>query len=290
MVLQAYIDDSLNDESGIYALAGYISTAEKWANFSREWEERLPLAVRQPDGSYRFKMSEMAMFGRMENVSAFHNLIVTYAEASIACVINNRDLKDIIDGISASVIAPNGQMIDINIDHIKDFWGNPFYLVFYLLMDNFSKMAELRRDMIDIACPVDFYFDDNSQKEPIRRGWDDFISTVDDRFRKYFGTEPRFESDDKFLPLQAADFRAWWITHWATEHGLENIGRGEYPFPVIDKRIINVVMRPEGDQLFDVIRNNIISEISISELKFFTMDGEELPSESSFIPVVHRGS
>jgi hypothetical protein len=42
MNLQAVIDDS-SDPAEAYVLAGYIASAEAWAEFSREWEELLPL-------------------------------------------------------------------------------------------------------------------------------------------------------------------------------------------------------------------------------------------------------
>ena len=39
MVLEGYVDDSGSSPDGnVFVLAGYISTAEKWAEFSSEWE------------------------------------------------------------------------------------------------------------------------------------------------------------------------------------------------------------------------------------------------------------
>jgi hypothetical protein len=32
--------------------------------------------------------------------------------------------------------------------------------------------------------------------------------------RRLYGSIPRFENDQKFLPLQAADFWAWWVREW----------------------------------------------------------------------------
>ena len=290
MTMQAYIDDSQNNESGVYVLAGYVSTAEKWADFAREWKERLPLAVQQNDGRFRFKMSEMAAFGRMENVSAFHNLIVTHAEASIACILNMHELSDIIDSIEVIIAGTNGQIVPLNIDAIKEFWRNPFYLTFYILLDNFMKLHELRSDLFSISEPIDFYFDETSQKDAVNQGWKTFLSTVDQRFKKYIGADPRFEDDEIYLPLQAADFRAWWINTWATEHGIEHVSKGEFPFPITEKKIQNVLMRPEGDQLFNIVRDNIMSAIADSEIKFFSVeDGRpQFPQNTTFSPIIRR--
>ena len=51
-MLQVFVDESADD--GIYAMAGYISTVEKWAQFSDEWEA---VKSRSPHIGY-FKFSE----------------------------------------------------------------------------------------------------------------------------------------------------------------------------------------------------------------------------------------
>ncbi|WP_417628864.1 DUF3800 domain-containing protein [Pararhodobacter aggregans] len=55
---------------------------------------------------------------------------------------------------------------------------------------------------------VDFYFDERSEKEKIRRGWDLYLETKPNMVRSRFGHEPRFEDDTVFLQLQAADLVA----------------------------------------------------------------------------------
>ena len=90
MVVQAYIDDSYKN-GGVHVLAGYLSTAEAWSEFSREWEEILPRAVRnQNSGKYRFKMNEMAH--RMDDVPIFYNAIQKYAKYSVSVLIDEKDV------------------------------------------------------------------------------------------------------------------------------------------------------------------------------------------------------
>jgi hypothetical protein len=75
MILQAVIDDSY-DPDGVYVLAGYIASAEAWAEFSREWEELLPLVPMNRSEVRRFKMAEMATSeDRMVHVPAFYRVI-----------------------------------------------------------------------------------------------------------------------------------------------------------------------------------------------------------------------
>ena len=40
--MQAFVDESYDDDSGVFVMAGCISTAEAWVQFSKEWEEMLP--------------------------------------------------------------------------------------------------------------------------------------------------------------------------------------------------------------------------------------------------------
>ena len=70
MNLQAVIDDSY-DPDGVFVLAGYIASGEAWSEFSREWEELLPLVPPNRSGVRRFKMAQMAASAdRMANVPA----------------------------------------------------------------------------------------------------------------------------------------------------------------------------------------------------------------------------
>lgn len=93
-MFQAYMDES-EGADGTLVIGGFISTVEKWAQFSREWEELLPYGQlknrkqphgtalsrfkphdeRRPEGNaerFHFKMSEMAASeGGLERSKAF---------------------------------------------------------------------------------------------------------------------------------------------------------------------------------------------------------------------------
>ena len=75
MVLQSFMDESYGD-TGILVLGGYIASAESWTHFSKEWEEMLPYGIRDKDGRYHFKMSEMATNeDRMQRIPGFFRII-----------------------------------------------------------------------------------------------------------------------------------------------------------------------------------------------------------------------
>ena len=59
---------------------------------------------------------------------------------------------------------------------------------------------------------VDFYFDKHSGGAgEIASDWEEFADEQAEQIRSLYGTMPRFEDDEEFLPLQAADFFAWWV-------------------------------------------------------------------------------
>ena len=96
MVLQpqAFIDDSYEPgDSGAFVLAGYVSSAEKWANFAREWEASL---VRwgwpNKRGNLHFKMSEAASNKRWEAAAALYRHIEDHAEMALSCGFLKQDL------------------------------------------------------------------------------------------------------------------------------------------------------------------------------------------------------
>ncbi|MGB6171717.1 MAG: hypothetical protein WBG12_07110, partial [Xanthobacteraceae bacterium] len=44
-----------------------------------------------------------------------------------------------------------------------------------------------------------------------------FILSRPDEVQQFYGAKPRFDSDQKLLPLQAADLWAWWVRDWYEE-------------------------------------------------------------------------
>lgn len=206
MVFQAYIDESIDDETIV--LAGYIASAEDWALFAREWEKLLPMGVMGPDGRYRFKMREMAATEeRMQRVSAFYRVIESIKPLGITFHLKLSDLQNAIGRISLT------HDYFTNIDFDKSAF-NDYRIAFFGLLRLFHDFRDndLMQEFLALDQKIDFIFDETSNKKSILEYWDEFMANNPNKDR--FGATPRFENDDDFLPLQAADFLAWWIREW----------------------------------------------------------------------------
>lgn len=273
MTLQAYIDDSQGDDSGIYVLAGYVSSAEKWAAFSREWEELLPWSVLQPDGRYRFKMSEMAKYNRMDNLVAFYATIASHAEIGIACILDRKAQERVLDRITAAIAYPGRDAATLDLEYFKRPWRDPFYLSFRMMMDSFHVARVQQPELVPLDEVVDFYFDDTHQKKHIHAIWEDYLAERPQEFRSAYGREPRFENDEEFLPLQAADFLAWWQREWAEEYGVANTEKGSYPFKR-EKSVWTVTLSPSEEELTTVIRSAVITGVE----KYVRLGGQFFPN------------
>lgn len=202
MTLQVFTDDSTTKRNN-FVLAGYIGTAEEWALFSKEWE---PLArewgTLQPDGSYVFKMSDMMWLPeRRERVAAFYR------------VIEGRDIRPFSFGINKNSFRRALARLSVPGQNL-DALDRPFGIVFYRLISNMAKVVVERPDLFPPEDKIDFYFDETRDKGLILREWEGFVERSSDWFKKRLGPTPRFENDSEFLPLQAADFWAWWNSHW----------------------------------------------------------------------------
>ena len=211
MVLQAFIDESGKDDW--FVLGGYIASAEAWAAFSKDWEQILPLGIRDKKG-FHFHMHEMSWLPeRMERVPAFYRVIENHAVAAISCSLNKKTLER-----ARKRVSVQGAAID---------WGflkNPYQITFRLLMDMFHVNRERFIKHVPLSEKVDFYFDDQiGEKKSIIAAWDDYVRARLPEHKQFYGATPRFEDDTDFLPLQAADLWAWWVRKWEEDGTPERI-------------------------------------------------------------------
>ncbi len=208
MVFQAFVDESFT-QGATYVLGGYIADADAWAHFAKDWDEILPLATRSKSGALRFKMKEMAASpNRMKSVPTFYSVIEKYDLFSLSCRFNLADLKR----AKQRVYVPN----------LKIDWGymdNPYAFAFRALMDMFHSNRALLVPAFPLGQKIDFIFDKRNESKAILAAWDDYIKARPDESREHYGANPGFEDDETFLPLQAADFWAWWVRRW-TEEGV----------------------------------------------------------------------
>lgn len=279
MTLQAYIDDSW-DDGGTYVLAGYIATAEQWAAFSAEWEALLPLATKNKEGKYRFKMSEMARYGKMDIVPLFYNTIMKHVQMSISCVIDRNELKTKVDNLVGEVVDPAWGNVAIDLEPFKRQWRKPFFFSFRALMDTFhQEMASNNRELIPVDGVVDFIFDQDDNERYISRIWDEYVSKREPEHQRFFGRKPQFGKDEDFPALQAADFRAWWVRRWANEFGQRRVSEGNYPFDTDGNKIRHLIL-DVGDLDF---QRMIAETIGNGVYAAITGGGRLTPSDASSV-------
>ena len=275
MAIQAYIDDSRDDEGGTYVLAGYVASVENWAAFSSEWESLLPLTPKNKKGAHRFKMS--AMTGRMEDVPLFHSVIMKHVEMAVSCTVNMHLLRTVVDRLIVSANYPGWGDLEIATDPLKAKWRDPFFFAFRGLMDGFHSEFAKQSPFIPFTGPVDFIFDREQANELyIRSIWEEYIERRSDEHRALYGRKPQFEDDEQFLPLQAADYRAWWVRKWIMKHGAANVSDGNYPYPTGNRSIPCLYFDATEEQIA-TIAGRAIGEGLIEALKM----GHSLPIKDS---------
>lgn len=213
VILQAFFDESYND-GGVFVLAGHIAKVDAWRQFSAAWEEMLPQGTRNQHGKWHFKMSEMAQSPeRMARVPIFFQIVERHVLASVSCKIDMGELQR----AKNRIYVPNLE-IDWN------FYATPYRVAFQCLLDMFHANRPLLKKEVQEDARIDFYFDNISEKKPIRDAWDYFIETRLQERRHLYGVEPRFEDDSEFVALQGADLWAWWVRKWYADGTPEKIG------------------------------------------------------------------
>lgn len=206
MAFQAFIDDSYSYDGGIYALAGVIASAEAWAAFSQEWEELLVFARLDSSLKRNFKMTEMH---NSSHLLAFYRAIEKHALLTLSFNFRIQDLKSAKRRIDSPGLNINWGSFDRN-----------FTFAFVAMMGMFQENREKIDRLIGVEDKIDFIFDNQSEKNDVISGWDQYIKDRPPELQSRFGTTPRFEDDKEFLPLQAADFIAWYVRRCA-EQGWE---------------------------------------------------------------------
>jgi hypothetical protein len=218
LMLQAYMDASGTGDPNAMVMAGFIADADTWGAFSTEWKTRLDHA-----GLTRFKMNEMAQsHADIEIAGYFYRTVEEFdIRAAVSCVIYTSDLVKIIRESSLPTIA-------------KEKLQNPYYLAFKAVIEQVARHQFLMR----MTEPIDFIFDNQSEKGALIDSWELFKFAASSRIRPLLGDTPAFRNDETVMPLQAADLYAWWVLKWHRE-GDANAGVRDLKFSWPAQRKIN---------------------------------------------------
>jgi hypothetical protein len=209
-VLQAYVDASGKGDPRFLVIAGFIATEETWEQFSKAWKARLDCA-QMP----YFKMNQMAH--RPEIAGWFYRLIEEFEiKASVACVINTAELVEVEKSIIYPAYIRNPNSAD-----------NPYYWGFKYVV---GILAQYQRKL-NLLEPIDFIFDDDSEKTKIPRAWEFLKKSARGDISALMGDMPIYRDDVKTMPLQAADLYAWWAFKWQREGIVDWATTQPFPWP-----------------------------------------------------------
>jgi hypothetical protein len=244
MAFQAIIDDSY-DQNGTFVLGGFIASAQAWAIFSKEWQELLPYGTLNKHGRYHFKMKEMAETPeRMARVRAFYRIIEKNVLIALSCKIDQAELAR----ARNRIWVPN-----LRIDW--DYLNNPYMVAFRCLMEMFHKNRDQIHKIIPAEESIDFIFDRQRESGSIRDMWTTYVANRDEDVRHRYGVMPRFDDDEVCLPLQAADFWAWWVRKWWNEGKSDKMEICDFGGWQEKRKYPRVAISYGEEQLVDTIRS-----------------------------------
>jgi hypothetical protein len=211
LVLIAYVDDSQEDHARkadpIFVLAGYIAPEEQWELFADEWEARLPLV--RPSTS--FKMSEVAARWGVhdERIMFFYRVIEQYVSGAFSCIVPVRDVQAAFAKFPLRLGSPG--IYSMMFSAVLDWLCNP------------RAQADL-----GISGKIRFIFDTQMFEDTkIMERWDRLLHYMPESTKALLANMPQFEAEEDFMPLQAADFYAWWARkHWK-DHPEHRISLGK---------------------------------------------------------------
>ena len=109
---------------------------------------------------------------------------------------------------------------------------------------------------------IDIYIDNHAAPEwTFDDLWDDTTRKLPENIREHIGERPRFVDDEENLPIQAADFLAWWTRKGYEEGNVDSIIRDTFGAPPANQLISGVRLDFTEDQ----ITENLICNLKESQ-------------------------
>lgn len=196
VVMQAFVDDSAWDYGDRrYFLCGYINTAERWIEFSENWDRVLK---EPPEISYFHAVEAQNLRGEF---SGWSNAARVRKVVQLAKVIQDSNPWGFSTWFNRSAL--DGE----HLNSVPRVLQHPFQVAFWGAIYATAGLHE----QAGMELPVDFIFDEQMGQEVLTIALLDWIGQEDPRIKKVVGSSPIFRNDKDFMPLQAADMLAWHI-------------------------------------------------------------------------------
>jgi hypothetical protein len=277
VVLKGFVDDSGSSDGNIFTLAGFLSTAKLWEEFSDEWHDICNREPKTPNfkmtKAMRLKEYRYTQTQRDTRIQELTALTTRKAMYRIGAVVARPNYERIVKG-----------QIPPEIDSIY------FVLFFTVILAAFRLM-----DIEKLEGTVDFVFDNQGktiEAECIR--WYQWIKShpqFSSNVKRRFGSTPIFRDDDVVLPLKAADMCAWHIRRHLNEEQPKNIPAGEYLETIAKMFGANCLLRPEDlASLVYSIKSGLMFQ---AHCEFFTprneKDRERIPEWKGYWTIFEQG-
>lgn len=246
MPVQAFVDDSGGrGHSRYFVLAGLITDAERWAEFSNEWDA----CLKARPSIRRFKMRDAAGCS-----GEFRSFTPSERDDKLRqfCRIINRHPKLLTYTI-------------IDLDAYAETWAkgrfvaarDPYFWPFHNTIMN----AALSLWDYGLRERFEIIFDEQLIFGPRAKVWYPGALAIararEPDAASIMPIDPLFRTDDEFLPLQAADLFAWTL-----RNGFDN--PDNRPFPWIVEELSNIV-ETEYSQIYDKER---MESVMVQSSKF----------------------
>jgi hypothetical protein len=195
LVLQFCIDDSKNGPD--FVLAGYVATVENWEHFSDDWQERLAhsgLTYLKGNTLTRI-LRQLEPDERELRLAEFGQLIRKYVSYGLEFSVSYLDYKWFTKRAKKM-----GRVVARR-------FNNPHIIGFGLLLDTVAIIENARGTLERIECIFDRDIDNHKFLE---REYRLTYSFFPKHIKQMMSPDPLFRDDREFMPLQAADLRAWY--------------------------------------------------------------------------------
>jgi hypothetical protein len=225
VVLTGFVDDSGSgegiDRGNIFVLAGFVSTPERWKDFSDRWkiicdqEPKTPdfhiandIRLKNRDGSVRWTKDQ-----RDTRIRELVDLIKTHAKFRVDSVLAWPNYDRVVKG------------------RIPPALDNPYFLCFCNVLISVAEYM----DKAGIDGTVDWTFDEQGRVGSQANKWYEFIrANMRPQLQRMFGRKPVFGHDKNLLPLKAADIYAWQIRRHLDREQPQGIPPNDYIETLLD--------------------------------------------------------
>ncbi len=235
-MMQCFFDNSGGADAPVFVMAGYIAREEKWKSFTDDWQKVLDFE--KPKTLKRLKMNEAftltnrksEFFGwsegdRDERLKQFVSVINTHVEHGVAAAI---------------ALEPYRRLFAKNFSPTA--LDRPFFLAFW----NVAIIATKITKQLGLDDKIEFIFDDEGgeSKALMIAEYEKFVRIAPDSVKPMLPASPRFENDEAFKPIQAADMIAWLFRRYYFD-----LARGLEPQLEASNKFLANLFKPEHDVL-----------------------------------------